>query len=355
MTVGHGAGRQRRGDQSRRRSRRRPDWLWIHELNRTRPSSPSSTVGAEEDRAPGGRQGDSHRVGHAIRAVRPEGQLLTEPAGHEERVVDAEAQPEQRGQVEHEDAHRHDRGHDEDPGQGHDDRRATDRQRDARRDRRSEHDQEGQRRERQRDDLAPAEVRLGHRLHVAVEGRAAGELDVEAGRRVEALAEDRQRLGRVVGRQVGNTMSWPCGGRPRLARHGRDDPGHVRRRQDVTDGRRGGHLELGRPRQPVRAAEDDDQGRGRRPQLRAEEGLRPRRFQVVEDEPAGAQLARHLLGERDRDQEQGDPGADDPPRAAHHEAAESIEGRRQGCQLEGDWTGPRHRTRDRHSGRRTIC
>ena len=50
------------------------------------------------------------------------------------RVVDAQAEPEQRGQVEHEDAHRRQRCQDEDRGQRDDDGRATDDERHAGRD-----------------------------------------------------------------------------------------------------------------------------------------------------------------------------------------------------------------------------
>ena len=87
-------------------------------------------------------------------------------------------------------------------GQRHDDRRATDRQRHAGGDQRPEDEDERQGGQRQRDDLAPTQVGLGHGLDVAVEGRAAGQLDRQPGRVVQALAQDRQRVGRIVGRQV---------------------------------------------------------------------------------------------------------------------------------------------------------
>ena len=133
--------------------------------------------------------------GDAVRAVRPERELLAEAARQQQRVVDAEAEPEQRREIEHEDAHRRERGDDEDAGQRHDHGRATDHQRDARGDDRPEDDDERQRRQRQRDELAPSEVGLGHGLDVAVEGRTAGQRDIEPGRLVESLAQDRQRIG----------------------------------------------------------------------------------------------------------------------------------------------------------------
>ena len=54
---------------------------------------------------------------------------------------------------------------------------AADRERHARRDEAAEHEQQGERGERQRDQLRPLEVALGDRLDVAVERRAAGDLD----------------------------------------------------------------------------------------------------------------------------------------------------------------------------------
>ena len=84
-------------------------------------------------------------------------------------------------------------GDEEDGRQRDDDRRAADDQRDGRRDDRAEDEQQRDRGERQRDDLAPPQVGLRDRLDVAVERRAAGELDVEAGRLAERRADPRQR------------------------------------------------------------------------------------------------------------------------------------------------------------------
>ena len=104
------------------------------------------------------------------------------------------------------------------------------------------------------------------------------------------------------------------------------DTDHVGRRRDIAHrGRRRG-LERGRPGLERRAAEDDDEGRRRRAELGLQERLRPGRFEVVEDEPAGAQHAWRPGGEGDRDEQQGRPGSDDPPRPARDEAAKSIEG-----------------------------
>ena len=83
---------------------------------------------------------------------------------------------------------------------------------------RAEDHEQRQRRQRQRDDLAPLEVGLRHGLHVAVEGGPAGQLDRQARRLVQALAQDRQRLRanrRAAGR--GRRCRRPCGGRPRPA------------------------------------------------------------------------------------------------------------------------------------------
>ena len=93
-------------------------------------------------------------------------------------------------------------GDQEDPGQRDDDRRAADRQRHRRRDHRAEDEQQRERGERQRDELAPPEVRLGHLLDVAVERRAAGQPDLEAGHLPDRRADAGQRPRRVVGGEV---------------------------------------------------------------------------------------------------------------------------------------------------------
>ena len=184
------------------------------------------------------------------------------------------------------------------------------------------------RRQRQRHELAAAQVGFRDGLDVAVEGRATRQLDGQPGRVMDALAQDRQRLRRIVGRQVeehdvvggvavGRHLAWR-----EQVRH---DPGDVWRARDVADrvGRRG--LEGRRAGLEGRAREDHHERRGRRPERRLEKCLGARGFEVVEDEPAGAQLARHLGGERDGHDEQREPRRDDPPCAAHDETPESIE------------------------------
>ena len=203
---------RQQGRQQRQRGRDRepdddrpgdPDRAQDHEFEEDEPEqTQQDRQPAEEDRPAGGRHRHPDGVGDPVRPVRPQRQLLAEPARHQQRVVDPEPETQQRRQVEHEDAHRHDRGDDEDAAQRHDDRRSTDDQRDARGHQRTEDEDQGERRQGQRDDLAPAQVRFGDGLDVAVEGGPAGQLDVEPGRRPQALAQDRQRIGRIVRRQV---------------------------------------------------------------------------------------------------------------------------------------------------------
>jgi hypothetical protein len=132
----------------------------------------------------------------------PRRQLLPEAAGHQQRVVDAEPEPEEGCEVEDEDAHR-DRARDQEHRAERDDhRRAADDQRHGGRDRGAEDNQERDRGQWQRDELAPSQVGLGDRLDVAVEGRPAGQSDLQARRVPERGAQARQRLRRVVRGQV---------------------------------------------------------------------------------------------------------------------------------------------------------
>ena len=185
--------------------------------NRTSPSSPSSTVRplkktARPAVATVARTASATRSG----PIRPERQLLAEPAGHQQRVVHAEPEPEQGREVEHEDAHRGQRRDDEDRRQRHDHRRAADHERHAGRDHRAEHQQQGQRRQRERDDLASPQVRLGHGLDVAVERRATGQLHRQ-GRTpaggARAGSAGRRASRRPAGR--GRRRRRRCGRRPR--------------------------------------------------------------------------------------------------------------------------------------------
>ena len=202
---------------------------------------------AEEDRPSGCRDRDPHRFLDAVaishRAFR---QLFPETARDEQRVVDAEPEPEQRCEVEHEDAHGRELGHDEDGGQSDEDARPADDERDAGSDERPEHDQQREGGERERDDLAALEVPLADVLHIAVEGGAARELDRQPRRLAEPFAQDRQCVGGVVGRQVeeddvirGMAVRRDLAGLDQM----REDADDVRRARDVAHGRRGGRLE----------------------------------------------------------------------------------------------------------------
>ena len=184
------------------------------------------------------------------------------------------------------------------PRQRDDDRRAADDQRHARGDERAEDDRQGERRQRQRDDLAPPQVRLGDGLDVAVERRPAGQLDVEArapaaGARAGSAARRASRPAAGRGRRCRRR----CGRRPR--------PGAATRRCETTRATCGARR---RRRAIAAAAAASNAGvpglerraarRRRRaptaatPELGLEERLGPGRFEVVEDEPAGAELAR---------------------------------------------------------------
>ncbi len=307
-----------------------PDRAQDHELEQDQPEEPEQDRhGAEEDGPSGGRDGDPDRIRDLCLAARAFGHLLAEPAGHEQRVVHPESEAEERREVQHEDAHRGDLGDQEDRGQGDDDRRTADDERHARRHDGPEHHDQGERRQRQGDEFAPAKVRLGHGLDVAVERGATGELHLQARGLAQALAQDRQGFGRIVRRQVQehDVVGGVAIGRD-LARRQQvgHDTGHVRRGRDVAD--RGGcrQLELRRPGFEGGAAEDDDERARREVQLGLQEGLRAGRFQVVEDEPAGTQRAWDLGREWERGEEEQRPDAHDPPGAAHDEPAEAFEG-----------------------------
>ncbi len=165
-------------------------------------------------------------------------------------------------------------------------------------------------------------------MDVAVEGGPAGELDRQRRGRPQPRVQDRQRIGRVVGRQVeeDDVVGRVAVGRD-LARRERvrDDARDMRRGRDVADGVGRGRLEGGAAGDERRAREDDDERRGRSAEFGAEDRLGPSGFEVVEDEAAGAQPAGQLWREGEREQEQHCPRTDDPAGAAHHESPESIE------------------------------
>jgi hypothetical protein len=112
-------------------------------------------------------------------------------------------------------------------------------------------------------------------------------LHLESIRLVQSLAQDRQRIGRIVGREVeeDDVVGRVAVGRDLAGlEEVRDDPGDMRRVRDVAHRLGGGQLEPGRAGGQRRAREDDDERRRRCPELRLEQGLRPGGFEVVEDE-----------------------------------------------------------------------
>ena len=119
-----------------------------HELEQDEPGQPEQhRQSREEDGAPRRLDRGLDRTGNPFgrRIASPGGHLLPESARHQERIVDAQAQPEERGEVEHEDAHRGDAADDEDRRQSDDDRGPADDERQRRGGDRPEHEQEGQR------------------------------------------------------------------------------------------------------------------------------------------------------------------------------------------------------------------
>ena len=307
-----------------------PDGPQDHELEQDEPDqSEEHGQAGEEDRPPGRRDGRDDGVRHPVRLVRRPGrELLAESARHQQRVVDAEAQPEERREIEDEDAHRRDARDAEDRRERDDDRRPADDERNAGGDDRSEHEQERDRRQGQRDDLAPLEVRFRHVLDVAVERRPAGDLDSQPGRVGEALDDAGQRGRRVVrrDREEDDVVGGPAVGR-HLARRERvrKDADDVRRRRHVLDRLGRGGLELRRAGCQRVAVVDDDDRRRRRVELLLQQRLRPGRFEVVEDEAAGPERADDVRGDRDRDREDREPRGDDPPAPPDGESTEARE------------------------------
>jgi hypothetical protein len=231
--------REDRREEGERRGYREPDddrpghahGSQDHELEQDEPEQAQEhRQPGEEHRPAGRRHGDPDGFLHAVGSVAFR-ELLAEPARQEQRVVHPEAEPEERREIEHEDAHR-DEGRDhEDPGEGHEDRRPADRERDARGDEAAEHEEEGERSEGEGDELRPAQVALGHRLDVAVERGAAADPDGEPGHLVEGGGDRRDRVRRVVGRQVEEhdvVRRVPVGAHLRRCEDVAEDAGDVR-------------------------------------------------------------------------------------------------------------------------------
>ncbi len=302
----------------------------IMNSNRTRPSRPSSTVRPEKNTArPAVATVTRTASADAILLPGPMGQLLAEPAGHQQRVVHAQPEAEQRGQVDHEDAHRGQRGHDEDPRQRDEHGGAAHRQRHARRHRAAEDDQQRERRQRQRDQLGAPQVRLGHGLDVAVERGAAADPDRQPRDLVQGRLHGRDRRRRVVRGQVEEhdvVGGVPVGGHLPRREDVRQDAGDVRRGRHVL----GGGVHRGQPRGRARGHRvrgvDEHERRRLDAELLLQHLLGARGLEVVEDEAARGERARGARGERDRDEDEEGPGGDDPPPPADGEAPESIEG-----------------------------
>jgi hypothetical protein len=241
--------REQRGQEGQCRQHRQPDHRRAgdpdraqdHELEQDQAEEAEQHgQAAEEHGATRCRDRDPDRLADAIGIVgRSVRQLLPEPARQQQRIVDPQTEPEQRRQIEHEDAHRRQLSQDEDRRQRHEDARAADDQRHTRCDHRAEDEQQRKRRKRQRDDLASLEVAFADALDVAVERRAAGQLDGHARRLTQPFPQDRQRVRGVVCGQVEQDdviRRMPVGRDLTRSDQVGDDPHDVRRTRDVAHG-----------------------------------------------------------------------------------------------------------------------
>ena len=216
--------RQQGGHEGQRRRDRKthddragdPDRAQDHELEQDEPEQAEQHRQAgEEHRPPRRRDRRPDRIRDVLLPAAARGQLLAEAARHEQRVVDAEPQSQQRGEIEHEHAHRHERRDHEDRGERDEHRRPADREGDAGRHERAEHQEQGDRRERQRDHLASTQVLFRDALDIAVECRSAGQRHLQPGCRAEPFLEDRDGVRasrRAAGRAARRRMR--CGRRP---------------------------------------------------------------------------------------------------------------------------------------------
>ena len=233
-------------------------------------------------------------------------------------------------------------GDDEDRRQGEDHRRAADDQRNGRRHHRAEHEQQGQGRERQRDQLAPSEVGLGDGLDVAVERGAAGQPDLEAGRLVERGAQAR------AAPSANRRRAGP-GGRCRRRCGRRRDTwrvesvcGRTPRTYGAPAARRRSPPQR-RPRTPAHRRAPSPSGRRRRPPPRRRRSRsRAGAFACADSrssrmKPPDAQRGGRLEGEGDgRDDEPTSHASDHGPAVAGAPPPEPLEAvRRQG------WTSAR--------------
>ncbi len=325
-----------------------PDRAQDHELEQDQPQQPQQhRQTGEEDGPAGGRDRDPNgrldglgvRAGARGRADR---QLLAEPAQHQERVVHAQPQPQEGGQVEHEDAHRGDAGEAEDHAERDHHGGPADDERHARRDHRAEDEQERDRRERQADELRPPQVRLGDLLDVAVERRSPGERDLDPGRRSKRRLDPGQRRRRVVRRDVEQhhvVGDAPVGGHLRWGEQVAYHLPDIGCGRDALRGRQDGRLE-GRVAGSGGSGRlvDEDQRRGRHAELLDQGRPRLRGLQAVEREPARRQHARRPGCERERDEDDQRPPCEHPPAPAEGEHPQALEsGHRLGSDHRAGW------------------
>ncbi len=325
-----GQQRERRRDPERDDDRAGdPDRAQDHELEEDEPEQPEQDRQAREEHRPPGR-GDRRADGilDRLRPPSARGQLLSETARHQQRVVDPEPEAHQRGEVQDEDAHRGQARDDEHARERRDDGGCSHGERQGRRHDRAEHEQQCEPCEGQRDDLAPAEVCLTDRLHIAVERRAAGEADLEPRGVVEGGPDPRQRGGRVVRREI--EEDDVVGGvaieryLPLRDRVGEDASNVASPRHIAHRGACGG-LER-RLTSPLDVGvKDNDKRRLGRPDLRLEQRPGPGRLEIGPDEAAGTKGIGGSEGERSSRHEDEQPRPDDGPATARGPAAEPLE------------------------------
>ncbi len=137
---------------------------------------------------------------HANRRAATE--LFTEARDEQQRVVHAEAESEQRGEVQHEDAHARRLRNAEDCGERNDHRRATNGEWQTCGDRRSKHQQQDDRSERKADQFAALEICLRNTLNVCIERRTASDRNVDPWNGLDRRLDPLERRGRIIGLQV---------------------------------------------------------------------------------------------------------------------------------------------------------
>ena len=263
---GREKGQRRRRREEHDDGARDSDRTQDHELEEDEARQPEQHRQAREEDCPSSRfDRRLDGAGHPLRRriASPGSHLLSESARHQERIVDPEAEPQERREIQHEDAHRGGAADEEDRRQGDDDGGPADHERQGRSGDGPEHEQERQRRKRERDDLASTEIGFRNGLDVAVERRAAGELHVDAGRMGEPVANSRQGCRRVVrsDRQEDDVVGRVAvrGDLPRTQRV-RHDPHDVWRLGDMLDRGRGRAFEWRRSRELRIAVIDDHDG-----------------------------------------------------------------------------------------------